>query len=191
MKTFNPTARPSLVSAIFCSFLVLFFSNVAIAWEWDWESVKEKSKELASDTMDSVAEGYEKTKESVSENYDKTKQSISESYDSIHDSDEELAAKFSSEYRGQNISGFLKTIDRPPSQVINTPDGTSVYVWSRDTSKNTFPVCTTVNNVTKCTPGQHIPGSCDKSVFTDSAGIITEVKVSGCSEFYYFNAPTF
>ncbi len=167
-----------LMSFTFAVLIISFSSNLAC--DWGWDSFKEKSKELASDAMDGITNGYEKSK-----------QTISESYDSVHDSDEELSIKFSSQYRSKNISGFLKNIARAPSQVINMPDGTSVYIWSNDTSHNSAPVCTTINNVTRCTSGQHIPGSCDKSVFTDKSGIITEIKVSGCSEYYYFSEPEF
>lgn len=97
-------------------------------------------------------------------------------------SDEKLTADISSAYVGKPISHVIQKEPRTPSRVMNLPDGTSVYVWSLVSTSSSPVTCGKGSKgETTCSGGGVISRNCETSAIVDQAGIVTAMRVSGCS----------
>lgn len=98
-------------------------------------------------------------------------------------SDEKFSQDLSRQWVGKTVSEVIVLEKRPPSRVMNLPDGAVLYVWSQDTSYTTNVSCKNNQGNTRCTGGDHIPGLCEITAQASSIGVITSVFTSGCDHF--------
>lgn len=99
-------------------------------------------------------------------------------------SDEKFSQDLSQEWVGKTVSEVITLEKRPPSRVMNLPDGAALYVWSQDTSYSTNVSCNKNDqDNTSCTGGNYIPGLCEITAQTSSIGIVTSVFATGCDHF--------
>lgn len=99
-------------------------------------------------------------------------------------SDEKFSQDLSQLWVGKTVSEVIAMEKRPPSRIINLPDGTALYVWSQDTSYTTNVSCwKNDQGHTHCAGGNHVSGLCEISAQVSSAGIVSSVFTSGCLHF--------
>ncbi|UJP01832.1 MAG: hypothetical protein LZF85_08510 [Nitrosomonas sp.] len=99
-------------------------------------------------------------------------------------SDKQFGEELSGQWVGKSISEATILEGRPPSRVINLPDGVIYYVWSQDTSYTTNVSCQqNTQGQTNCSGGNYVTGFCDVTAQTNSSGIVMAVLTSGCGHF--------
>ena len=84
-------------------------------------------------------------------------------------SDERYSQDLSQQWVGKTISEVTALVQRPPSRVMNLPDGTVFYVWSQDRSY--------------ASKGNYVSGLCEITAQAGGTGVVTSVFSSGCDHF--------
>lgn len=84
-------------------------------------------------------------------------------------SDERYAQDLSQQWVGKTISEVTAQQKRPPSRIMNLPDGTVFYVWSQDRSY--------------AVKGNYVSALCEITAQASNSGIVTSVYSSGCHHF--------
>jgi hypothetical protein len=98
--------------------------------------------------------------------------------------DKKYGEYLSEQWTGKTLSEVTVLEGRPPSRVVNLPDGGIFYVWSQDTSFISSVSCNkNAQGQTNCSGGDHYSGSCEVTAQANSAGVVTSVFTSGCAHF--------